>query len=772
MLGAQPRQLVQRSRIRHSRTRRSIGRRGRAQGAGVRDRLSCALRSALCASIQCRRVDRGGGDSVRTGAAPRRTAARPRAPSGRRSDRLRRPGRAASARAARRARASSPPTGPQAGSAATREQESRRGARRASATAQSSSSSAFPTAASATTSRRALREELLDVPARPDPRSQPDRDPSRSPRARRASSASSCSATRRSSPTSPWRASRSTRSASRCGRTRSSTSATSPRRSTPRSRSIASQLALRDYVAYARGLNAYRAMTLPPETKFAEAYYVVDLPSLRTTPFSELRRLVGAPQEIEVTSEPLPISVVIRTKDRPALLREAIASVRATGYPCEIVVVNDGGAKPDASTASRSCITRLRAAARKPANAGVRAATNAFIAFLDDDDLFYPEHLATLANAARLVARGVVHGRGLRVPPSRGERRVRDALAHAPLRAGLRSRAAAGRQLHPAADAPLPRASTFLDLGGFDPAFDLFEDWDFLIRLSQRGDFLRIPRVTCEVRHFEGGTSVVLAAPEGSERVPRGEAAGVGEARRAADARRLRRRVRAAEAPRGDDATRSGRIRGEADDARRDIARLEREKTEVHRAERRGAGHDQRLRAARARARRRRSQALAAIADGLRERRSCSSSASRARTNELRATNAATHEELAARARRDRAPQRPAGHDLSLAHLEAAHDGREDARTRMSRVHARLPRAPRPRPARRRRHPLPRDRARAARRRPRRDGALARRRHVEGCRATHRSRVAAATASQPATSRSCRVTSRTRSSSTRSRSRR
>jgi len=106
----------------------------------------------------------------------------------------------------------------------------------------------------------------------------------------------------------------------------------------------ASQLALRDYVAYARGLNAYRAMTLPPATKYAEGYFVVDLPSLRTTSFGELRGQVGAPREIAVTSSAIPISVIIRTKDRPALLREAIDSVRATGYPAEIVVVNDGGA--------------------------------------------------------------------------------------------------------------------------------------------------------------------------------------------------------------------------------------------------------------------------------------------------------------------------------------------------------------------------------------------------------------------------------------------
>jgi LmbE family N-acetylglucosaminyl deacetylase len=274
----------------------------------------------------------------------------------------------------------------------------------------------------------------------------------------------------------------------------------------------ASQLAMRDYVTYARGLNAYRAMTLPAGAAFAEAYFVVELPSLRTTPFSG----VMSSRAVEVTGETVPISVVIRTKDRPALLREAVDSVRANGYPCEIVVVNDGGVKPelDGVTLVQHDASRGRAEA---ANAGVRAAANAFVAFVDDDDLFYPEHLATLANASRsshaawytdAVSAFLRPGEnGAYETHSRqrlfGQDFDRDLLLldnYIPLPTLL-----------------VPR-DTFLDAGGFDPAFDLFEDWDFLIRLAQRGSFLHVPRITCEIRHFEGGTSVVLSAPEGSQR--------------------------------------------------------------------------------------------------------------------------------------------------------------------------------------------------------------------------------------------------------------
>lgn len=278
-----------------------------------------------------------------------------------------------------------------------------------------------------------------------------------------------------------------------------------------------SQLAVRDYIGYARGLNAYRAMTLPEGTSYAEGYYVVDLPDLRTMPFSRLRTLSGAPRELATLRETPPVSVVIRTKDRPHLLQEAIDSVLATGYPCEVVVVNDGGATPPVPDTVRLVTHTVSQGRAEAGNAGVRAATHPLIAFLDDDDLFYPEHLDVLTGEV----------------PGNYVARYTDALSSF-LRIGATGRYESHRQLRlfahdydpelllvdnyiPLPTLLLPR-ETFLDLGGFDPAFDLFEDWDFLIRLSQRGPMLRIPKVTCEVRHFEGGSSIVLAAPEGSDR--------------------------------------------------------------------------------------------------------------------------------------------------------------------------------------------------------------------------------------------------------------
>jgi LmbE family N-acetylglucosaminyl deacetylase/glycosyltransferase involved in cell wall biosynthesis len=271
-----------------------------------------------------------------------------------------------------------------------------------------------------------------------------------------------------------------------------------------------SQSAVRDYTSYARGLNSWRTMTLPPEVKFAEAYWTTSLPSLRTTPFSALREAMG-PVRIDVIDEPLPISVIVRTKDRPPLLAEAIASIRAAGYPAEVVVVNDGGAHPNVDRVT--LIEHETSCGRsEAANAGVKAAKNEYVTFLDDDDLFYPEHLETLAHASRASNAAAWYTDAVSAFID-GERRE-------PMR--IYSRDFDRELLLVDNYIPLPtllfRRTDFLDLGGFDSDFDLFEDWDFLIRLSQRGNFVHVPRITCEIRHIKGGGSIVMENPEGSSK--------------------------------------------------------------------------------------------------------------------------------------------------------------------------------------------------------------------------------------------------------------
>ncbi len=279
----------------------------------------------------------------------------------------------------------------------------------------------------------------------------------------------------------------------------------------------ASQLEIRDYVAFARGLNAFRSMTLPSSVQYAEAYYTLPLASLRTQPFSALQHAVGdARGALSVEREPLPISVIVRTKDRPALLREALQSIRATGYPAEVLVVNDGGATPDCGTGVKLVQHESPRGRSRAMNSGVEAAANPFIAFLDDDDIYYPPHLDVLSRAAVASPVAACYADAVSAFVHIGESGTMETTARLRLFGDDYDRDLLLIDNYIPLPTLLVRRDDFLALGGFDPQFDLFEDWDFLIRLSGRGTFVHVPRITCEIRHVQAGTSITLAAPEGS----------------------------------------------------------------------------------------------------------------------------------------------------------------------------------------------------------------------------------------------------------------
>ena len=97
------------------------------------------------------------------------------------------------------------------------------------------------------------------------------------------------------------------------------------------------------------------------------------------------------------------VSVIIPTLDRSALLDAALGSVAAQDLrgDVEVIVVNDGGASVSSVVRTWNDMLAIRlveldrrvgpAVAR---NVGLEVADGEYIAFLDDDDLFMPGHLA------------------------------------------------------------------------------------------------------------------------------------------------------------------------------------------------------------------------------------------------------------------------------------------------------------------------------------------------------------------------------------------
>jgi len=205
------------------------------------------------------------------------------------------------------------------------------------------------------------------------------------------------------------------------------------------------------------------------------------------------------------------VSVVIPVYNGQRFLRESLESVFAqTFQDFEIVCVDDGST--DASYEllqqyrGRVRVIRQANAGQSAArNAGVREAAGTFMAFLDQDDRWYPSKLAqqvAVLNAESDVV--LVHCNYDRVD---GEGRVLVAGA------ALAEQASAlasplGLMIGEALIFPsamLVRRDVFQRVGGFDPELRGFEDFDLIARLKEEGRFVLLNEPGMAYRLHVGG---------------------------------------------------------------------------------------------------------------------------------------------------------------------------------------------------------------------------------------------------------------------------
>jgi glycosyltransferase involved in cell wall biosynthesis len=213
------------------------------------------------------------------------------------------------------------------------------------------------------------------------------------------------------------------------------------------------------------------------------------------------------------------VSVLLRTKDRPGFLAEALDSLRRQTFSdFETIIVNDGGPIPAAllepvpGRAIRVLALPAPGGRTRALNTGLAAARGTYVAYLDDDDLYLPKHLDTLVRfldgsdeyrAAYTSVRQIEQVLG-------DDGRYRDG----------REITVYGRPFDAARllyknDIPLiglaHRRALAEEIGGFDETFDQFEDWDFLIRLSARTRFHHLPVVTAVYRLRNDASNITAA---------------------------------------------------------------------------------------------------------------------------------------------------------------------------------------------------------------------------------------------------------------------
>lgn len=189
------------------------------------------------------------------------------------------------------------------------------------------------------------------------------------------------------------------------------------------------------------------------------------------------------------------ISVIITTRNRAALLREALESVlnsHQASFAIDLIVVNDGSTDETAQLLEEYDLRAIHTSGLgipQARSIGLQAAKGDFIAFLDDDDIWLPHNMEPqLAFLLEHPEYGAAHAQVQltsmdRVPygapqpegPLSSGMIFEDILAYWPQIGTL-----------------LMRAHIIRELGDFDQSLTGDSDWDWFLRIAWRYPIGRI----------------------------------------------------------------------------------------------------------------------------------------------------------------------------------------------------------------------------------------------------------------------------------------
>nr|WP_006748397.1 glycosyltransferase [Thioalkalivibrio paradoxus] len=204
------------------------------------------------------------------------------------------------------------------------------------------------------------------------------------------------------------------------------------------------------------------------------------------------------------------VTVVVRTRNRPEMLSDALRSVGRQGVrDIELIVVNDGGQDVEALVQRHARQAGLQYHYLVPArhlgragaaNAGLDAASGEYLCLLDDDDWFLPDHLGALVPV--LDARPEVPAAysNVEVVRRNGDHwDTVDIFAHP-----FDSLRLAYENFMPIHSVLFRRH--LIDGGHCRfPDLDAYEDWAFWLQAARLGPFVHVDRTTACYRVGHGG---------------------------------------------------------------------------------------------------------------------------------------------------------------------------------------------------------------------------------------------------------------------------
>ena len=219
------------------------------------------------------------------------------------------------------------------------------------------------------------------------------------------------------------------------------------------------------------------------------------------------------------------VSILIRTVDRPASLREALASCAHQTYPnLEVVVIEDG---PERSRAvvdefrGRLDI-RYRATGRRTGrahagNVALAEATGEWLNFLDDDDVLFADHVEVLVD--RVLRENVPGAYALawetHTAPSAGEGARSAEVMHVTRHRQRFDRITLWHHNYLPIQAVLFHRRLYERYGGFAEEMDQLEDWNLWTRYTLADAFVLVEKTTSKYRvpadaHAAAGRQALL----------------------------------------------------------------------------------------------------------------------------------------------------------------------------------------------------------------------------------------------------------------------
>ncbi len=215
------------------------------------------------------------------------------------------------------------------------------------------------------------------------------------------------------------------------------------------------------------------------------------------------------------------VSVILPTYNRPEMLRNALQSILNQTYQdFEVIVINDGGhdvthiIEPLNSSNNIHYIGLERNSERSYArNIGIKAARGTYIAYLDDDDEYYPEHLETLTRFLENSIYKIAYTDAHRVHKHK-ENGI-DVVTKKDLQYSIDfdPDLILVKNLTPTLCIMHERLC-LEHVGLFDESLTTHEDWDLWIRISRKFPFAHIKKVTCAFSWRDDGATTTSSMQE------------------------------------------------------------------------------------------------------------------------------------------------------------------------------------------------------------------------------------------------------------------